>query len=98
MSVRCLIDNSALARAGKPQVARVLTPRIDGGLIAVSVVTELEVGFSARSKSDHDTILSLLDRLVRITVPVQAEQVARDAQRRLSNRGNTVRSARPTCW
>jgi hypothetical protein len=29
----------------KPEVARVLTPRIDDGRIAVSVVTELEVGF-----------------------------------------------------
>ena len=87
MSVRWLIDKSALARAGKPQVARVLTPRIDGGLIAVSVVTELEVGFSARSTSDHDDILGLLDRLVRIVLPVRAEQLARDAQRRLVERG-----------
>jgi hypothetical protein len=87
MSVRWLIDKSALARAGKPQVARVLTPRIDGALIAVSVVTELEVGFSARSMSDHDDILGLLDRLVRIVLPVRAEQSARDAQRRLVERG-----------
>ncbi len=87
MSVRWLIDKSALARAGKPQVARVLTPRIDGGLIAVSVVTELEVGFSARSKNDHDDILELLDRLVRIVLPVRAEQFARDTQRRLVERG-----------
>ncbi|MGH3765618.1 MAG: PIN domain nuclease [Pseudonocardiaceae bacterium] len=87
MSVRWLIDKSALARAGKPPVARVLTPRIDGGLIAVSVVTELEVGFSARSTSDHDDILGLLDRLVRIVLPVRAEQAARDTQRRLVEQG-----------
>jgi predicted nucleic acid-binding protein len=87
MSVRWLIDKSALARASKPQVARVLAPRIDGGLIAVSVVTALEVGFSARSTSDHDDILGLLDRLVRIVLPVRAEQGARDAQRRLVEQG-----------
>ncbi|MGH3900453.1 MAG: hypothetical protein ACRDTA_19850 [Pseudonocardiaceae bacterium] len=62
MSVRWLIDKSVLARTGTPQMARVLAPRIDGGLIAVSVVTELEVGFSARSASDHDDILRLVER------------------------------------
>jgi predicted nucleic acid-binding protein len=87
MSIRWLIDKSVLARAGKPHVARVLAPRIDGGLIAVSVVTELEVGFSARSTSDHDDILGLLDRLVRMVLPVRAEQIARDTQRRLVERG-----------
>jgi predicted nucleic acid-binding protein len=87
MSLRWLIDKSALARAGKSVVTGVLTPRIDRGLIAVSVVTELEVGFSARSTSDHDDILGLLDRLVRIVLPVRAEQIARETQRRLVERG-----------
>jgi hypothetical protein len=44
------------------------------------VVTELEVGFSARSTSDHDQILGLLDRLVGIVLPFRAEQGARDLQ------------------
>lgn len=87
MSLRWLIDKSALARAGKPQVANVLTRRIEGGLIAVSVVTELEVGFSARSTSDHDDILELIGRLVRIVLPVRVEQTARETQRRLVERG-----------
>lgn len=87
MSVRWLIDKSALARATKPGVSRVLTPRIDSGLISVSVVTELEVGFSARYTSDHDAILGLLDRLVRIVLPIRAEQLARDIQRQLVERG-----------
>ncbi len=87
MSVRWLVDKSVLARAGKPEVARVLIPRIDGGLVAVSVVTELEVGFSSRSVTDHDRILELLDRLVRVVQPVRAEQRARDLQRALVVRG-----------
>lgn len=87
MSVRWLVDKSVLARAGKPEVARVLIPRIDGGLVAVSVVTELEVGFSSRSVTDHDRILELLDRLVRVVQPVRAERRARDLQRALVVRG-----------
>jgi predicted nucleic acid-binding protein len=60
MSIRWLIDKSALARAGKPEVARVLAPRIDGGRIAVSVVTELEVGFRPAPRAIMTTYLSCL--------------------------------------
>lgn len=87
MSARWLVDKSVLARAAKPVVAEVLTPRIDAGLVAVSVVTELEVGFSARSTEDHDRIVALLDRLIRIVLPVRAEQAARAVQRQLVERG-----------
>lgn len=87
MTSRWLIDKSALTRVGKPVVADVLVPRIDAGLVAISIVTELEVGFSARSTRDHDTILALLGRLVPVVMPVQAEQMARDLQRWLVERG-----------
>jgi len=84
---RWLIDKSALTRVGKPVVADVLVPRVDAGLVAISIVTELEVGFSARSARDHTDILALLGRLVPVVTPVQAEQMARDLQRRLVERG-----------
>ncbi|MGH8905354.1 MAG: hypothetical protein ACRD0K_02255 [Egibacteraceae bacterium] len=60
MTARWLIDKSALTRVGKPVVAEALVPRIDAGLVAVAIVTELEVDFSARSTRDHDDILALL--------------------------------------
>ncbi len=87
MISRWLIDKSALTRVGKPVVADVLVPRVDAGLVAISIVTELEVGFSARSARDHNDILALLGRLVPVVTPVQAEQMARDLQRRLVERG-----------
>ncbi|CAN5373653.1 PIN domain nuclease [soil metagenome] len=84
---RWLIDKSALARASKPAVAEVLIPRIDAGVIGVSVVTELESGFSARSTADHDAVLALIARLVPVMLPVRAEQAARQIQRLLVERG-----------
>ncbi|MGH8933546.1 MAG: PIN domain nuclease [Egibacteraceae bacterium] len=87
MTARWLIDKSALTRVGKPIVSEVLVPRIDSGLVAISIVTELEVGFSARSTRDHDDILALLGRLIPVVVPVHAEQMARDLQRGLVERG-----------
>jgi predicted nucleic acid-binding protein len=88
MSVRWLIDKSALARIGKPSVADVLAPRIDSGLIGCCVVTELEVGFSARSIANHNAILALLERLVPIVMPLRAEQIARTTQRQLVESGH----------
>jgi predicted nucleic acid-binding protein len=87
MSLRWLIDKSALARIGKPSVAAVLVPRIDTGRVGCCVVTALEVGFSARSTSDHDAVLALLERLVPVVMPVRAEQIARDTQRQLVESG-----------
>jgi predicted nucleic acid-binding protein len=37
--------------------------------------------------SDHDDILELLDRLIRIVMPVRAERIARDTQHQLVERG-----------
>lgn len=87
MSLRWLVDKSALARLGKPAVADVLTPRIDAGQVGICVVTELEVGFSARSVADHDAILALVERLVPVLMPLHAEHVTRATQRRLVESG-----------
>lgn len=87
MSSGWLIDKSALARASKPEVAAVLVPRIEAGLVGISVVTELEVGFSARSTRDHDDALRLIARLIPVVMPIRAEQLVRDLQRQLVQRG-----------
>ena len=45
-----LIDTSAL-RPTVPAFADVLIPRIEAGLVSICLVTELEIGFSARSSA-----------------------------------------------
>ncbi len=49
---RWLIDKSALARLGTAVNPADWAERIDRGLVVISTVTRLEVGFSARSGSD----------------------------------------------
>jgi len=49
-----LVDTSALARLSVPKVSDVLRPRIDAGRVAVTAVTWLEIGYTARSRSDHE--------------------------------------------
>ncbi|MGH3840652.1 MAG: PIN domain nuclease [Pseudonocardiaceae bacterium] len=47
-----LIDKSALARLGRSPQAQEWAVRIEGGLVRITTVTLLEVGYSARSATD----------------------------------------------
>lgn len=53
-----LIDKSAISRLHLASDATEWASRIERGLIRISTVTRLEVGYSARSAADHDTLLS----------------------------------------
>jgi hypothetical protein len=83
-----LVDKSVLARVGQAPVAEALLPRIQSGLVGVSIVTELEVGYSARSVGDYAvTRQDLLDYLLPVPLPVRAESRAREVQAELVRRG-----------
>jgi predicted nucleic acid-binding protein len=53
-----LIDKSAIARLHLAADAAEWASRIERGLVRISTVTRLEVGFSARSASDHRSLLT----------------------------------------
>lgn len=53
-----LIDKSALARLGSAADTAEWASRIDRGLVRISTVTRLEVGYSARTATDHRTLLT----------------------------------------
>jgi predicted nucleic acid-binding protein len=83
-----LVDKSALARLSRPAVADVLVERIASGHVGVSIVTELEIGFSARSLADYrETRDVLVDQLLPIALPYRAEARAREVQAALVERG-----------
>lgn len=82
-----LVDTSAL-RPHVPAFADVLIPRVVAGLVYICLVTELEVGFSARSAADFARIeKDVLDLLNHIVLPVRAESRAREVQRALIAKG-----------
>jgi predicted nucleic acid-binding protein len=82
-----LIDTSAL-RPTVPDFAAVLVPRVQAGLVGICLVTELEIGFSARSQASFTQmereVINLMNRVVQ---PVRAEARAREVQRELMARG-----------
>jgi predicted nucleic acid-binding protein len=53
-----LIDKSALVRLSSAKDADEWISRIDRGLVRISTVTRLEVGYSARAATDHRTLLT----------------------------------------
>jgi predicted nucleic acid-binding protein len=86
-----LLHNSALSRLDHPEVQAVLVPRIDSGLVGVSIVTELEVGFSARSIDHYQTTRrSILDRLLAVSITPRAESRARQVQAALVSIAGTT--------
>ncbi len=81
-----LIDTSALARLSVPQVGDVLRPRIDAGRVAITAVTWLEIGYTARSRSDHDrSQRRILERLQFVYGSPRSERRAIEVQQALMN-------------
>ena len=65
-----LVDKSVLARVDVAAVADAVLPRVQAGQVGVTLLTELEVGYSARSSQDYDaTRQALLDLLIRSQFP-----------------------------
>ena len=83
-----IVDKSVLPRVDVAAVADAVLPRIRAGQVGVTLVTELEAGYSARSDQDSAaTRRDLLDLLIPVTMPVRAEERARELQRDLVSRG-----------
>jgi predicted nucleic acid-binding protein len=84
-----LIDKSALVRLGASANAAVWAERIQRGMVRISTVTLLEVGYSARSAADLDTGLRgppISSMPIEYTTPV-AEDRAVDVLTLLAKRG-----------
>jgi predicted nucleic acid-binding protein len=85
---RWLVDKSALTRLAQPAVNEALWMPILRGTLGISICTELEMGFSARSAEDYlETREKLVERLVPVALPLRAEDRAREVQVALIGRG-----------
>jgi predicted nucleic acid-binding protein len=89
MTASWLIDKSALVRLGARADAEVWANRIERGLVAITTVTLLEAGFSARSAGDLGRALGsppLASMPVEYLTP-GAEDRTVEVQRLLAERG-----------
>jgi len=89
MTTSWLIDKSALVRLGSSVDAEEWAQRIERGLVAISTVTVLEAGFSARSATDLARALGSppLASMPVVYLTPAVEERAVEVQRLLAERG-----------
>jgi predicted nucleic acid-binding protein len=95
-AISYLVDTSAFARLAREQELRaVWREQFGAGLLCVCSITELEILFSARSKTDRDELSVLLRDAYRWVVsPDRIFERSLQVQETLTERG-THRSAGP---
>jgi predicted nucleic acid-binding protein len=87
--VTWLIDKSAYQRLGQSPDATTWIDRIERGLVHISTVTRLEIGYSMRSADALTAELDdVLGRLVSVYSPPRAEDRAIEVQTILTERGH----------
>lgn len=82
-----LADKSALARIGGGPDTELWAERIDRGLVRVTTVTRLELGYSARSAAELETILDTIEPMPVQYLTPTIEDRAVEVQRLLAGRG-----------
>lgn len=84
-----LVDKSALARVSRePTVLAALTQLDDEGILATTAIVDLEIGYSARSLTDFDSVAA--DRAAlyhELPISRATTDRAREVQRELVRRG-----------
>jgi predicted nucleic acid-binding protein len=83
-----LLDNSAWARRKHAAARDRIADLIEAVEVGVCLPFLLEAGYSARSRDDHERLLSDLSLLPRIEIDTDVEQLALGAQSSLARIGH----------
>jgi predicted nucleic acid-binding protein len=86
-----LADTSVLTRLGSPRVRAVVEPLAESGALARAGVTDLEVGYSARTAREWDALVGAVDALALIETDASHFVRARQVQRLLAAKGQRGR-------
>ena len=84
MALTHLVDTSVLTRLARSEVRAVLQPRAERGEIARAGISDLEVGYSARSASEWDRLAGALDLFELVETTAEHVRRARQVQRLLA--------------
>jgi predicted nucleic acid-binding protein len=91
MALTHLVDTSVLTRLANPAVRGVVQPLADAARLARTPVSDLEIGFSARSAEEWDTLSGALEVLPLVEVHPEHFVRAKQVQRLLASRGHRGR-------
>jgi predicted nucleic acid-binding protein len=93
MAVGHLLDTSVLTRLGAPSVRAAVEPLAASGRAARAGISDLEIGYSARTTAEWDELVSALDAFKLVDTTVEHIRRARQVQRMLaaiSQRGRKI--------
>jgi predicted nucleic acid-binding protein len=79
-----LIDTSVLTRLGNSEVRTAIEPKVLAGELARASISDLEVGFSARSAQEWDRLMKALEVFDLVEVSADHVRRARQIQRQLA--------------
>ena len=86
MALTHLVDTSVLTRLARPEVRSVLEPRAERGELARAEISDLEVGYSARSASEWDRLAGALGVFELVATTPEHVRRALQVQRLLAAR------------
>jgi hypothetical protein len=79
-----LVDTSVLTRLGQPPIREAIEPRVARGEIARAGVSDLEIGYSARSAAEWDSLMEALEVFELVETTSDHLRRARQVQRLLA--------------
>lgn len=84
MALTHLVDTSVLTRLARPEVRSVIQPRVERGDLARAAISDLEVGYSARSASEWDRLAAALELFDLVETTAEHVRRAKQVQRLLA--------------
>ncbi len=86
MALRQLLDSSVLTRLGQPVIRAAIEPAAQRGELGRAGISDLEIGYSARSAAEWDQLLKALDAFELVETTADHLRRARQVQRLLASK------------
>jgi len=84
MALTHVVDTSVLTRLARPEVRTAIQPRVERGELARAGISDLEVGYSARSASEWDRLAGALELFDLVETTTEHVRRAKQVQRLLA--------------
>lgn len=86
MALTHLVDSSVLTRLGQPLIRAAIEPRATQGELARAGISDLEIGYSARSEAEWDRLMGALQVFELVETTGDHLRRARQVQRLLATK------------
>ena len=86
MALTCLLDTSVLTRLRQTSIREAVEPRAARSELARAGISDLEIGYSARSASEWDRLAEALQAFELVETTAEHLRRARQVQRQLASR------------